>query len=166
MYKKILVPLDGSEQAECVLSHVEGFVADCRVDTIVFMRVIKPVSFLSIAKSVDPEAEPKEYEKMKENIDLIEDKRKFFAARYLTGVASRVKQGEVEYKTNVLVGKIAESIVDYANTHEIDLILIATHGRSGINRWMHGSIADRVLRSSSTPVLMVRPDGIISRGKA
>ena len=166
MYKNILVPLDGSERAECVLSHVDGFVTACRVDTIVFVRVVKPVSFLSIAKSIDPEAEPKEYEKMKKNIDIIEAKRKFFATRYLTEMVSRVKQSEIEYKTNVLVGKIAESIVDYADTHEIDLILIASHGRSGINRWMHGSIADRVLRSSSAPVLMVRPDGIISRGKA
>jgi nucleotide-binding universal stress UspA family protein len=45
MYKKILMPLDGSELAECVLSHVDGFVADCRAETIVFVRVVKPASF-------------------------------------------------------------------------------------------------------------------------
>ncbi len=166
MYKKILVPLDGSERAECVLPHVDGFVTDRRVDTIVFVRVVKPASFLSIAKNVDPEVEPKEFEKMRKDIELIEGKRKYFAAKYLTEVASRVKQSEINYKTNVLVGAIAESIVDYANNHDIDLILIASHGRSGINRWIHGSIADRILRSSSAPVLMIRPDGISSIGKA
>ena len=165
MYKKILVPLDGSERAECVLSHVDKFAADCFVDSFFFVRVVKPVDFLSIAKSVDPEADPKEFDNMKRNIDKIELKRTFFAAKYLEDLAKRVQKGKIKYKTDVLVGKIAESIVDYADTNEIDLIIIASHGRSGINRWMHGSIADKVLRSSRAPVLMVRPNEIINKEK-
>ena len=47
MYKKILIPLDGSELAECVLSHVDGFTFDCGVETITYVRVVKPAGFLS-----------------------------------------------------------------------------------------------------------------------
>ena len=161
MYKKIMVPLDGSELAECILSHVDGFVTDCRVETIVFVMVVEPTDYTPLGRVANTE----HYENMKKNIDIMEEERKSSAARYLEEVVSRVKQDEVEYKTNVIVGKVAENIVDYADTNEIDLILIATHGRSGINRWARGSIADRVLHSSSAPVLMVRADGKMSGGK-
>ena len=59
-------------------------------------------------------------------------------------------------QAEVLVGRVAESLADYTETKGIDLIVIATHGRSGISRWVRGSIADRVLRFSPVPVLMVR----------
>jgi len=88
----------------------------------------------------------------------MEEEERSSAARYLKGVISRVKQGGIKYKADILVGKIADSLVDYAEANEIDLVLIATHGRSGISRWVRGSIADRVLRSSCAPVLMVRAD--------
>jgi len=81
MYKKILVPLDGSELAECVLSHVDGFVADCRVETIVFVRVVKPVNFLSIAQNIDVGTDPKEYENMMKNLDRIEKKESLIGSQ-------------------------------------------------------------------------------------
>jgi nucleotide-binding universal stress UspA family protein len=160
--KKILVPQDGSELAECVLSHMDGFVADCRVETIVSVRVVKPASFLSIAQNVDVESEPKEYENMMKNLDRIEEKRVALAAGYLEAVVNRTKQGDIEYNTEVPVGKISKSMVNYAESNEIDLILMATHGRSGSNLWLQGRTADRLLRFSKIPVLMVRPDGIVS----
>ena len=81
-------------------------------------------------------------------------------------VIGRVKPGGVEYRADVLVGKVADCLVDYVDAQKIDLVLIATHGRSGISRWVRGSIADRVLRSSKAPVLMVRADGKMNGGKA
>ena len=84
------------------------------------------------------------------------------AARYLEGIVSRFKQGDIEYKTEVLVGKISKRIVNYAESNKTDLILMATHGRSGSNRWLHGRTADRLPRSSKILVLIVRPDGIVS----
>ena len=101
-------------------------------------------------------ANPQDYENMQKKIKKIEKERKSSAAKYLKEVISRVKQGGTEYKADVLVGKVAERLVDYVEPNEIDLVLIATHGRSGISRWVRGSIADKVLRSSSAPVLMVR----------
>jgi len=95
----------------------------------------------------------------------MEEEEKSSAANYLKEVINRVKQSGIKYKTDVLVGKVAESLVDYAEANDIDLVLIATHGRSGVSRWVRGSIADRVLRSSRVPVLMVRADGKMSGGK-
>ena len=161
MYRKIMVPLDGSELAECVLPHVDGFVTGCQVETIIFVRVIEPTRYSVLSST----ASPQDYENMRKNMEMMEEEEKSSAARYLKEVIGRVKKGGIKYKAEVLVWKVAESLVDYTDANEIDLVLIATHGRSGISRWVRGSIADRVLRSSRVPVLMVRADGKMSGGK-
>ena len=161
MYKKIMVPLDGSELAECVLPHVDGFVTGCQVETVIFVRVVEPTHY----SAVSPTSSPQFHKTMQENAKLIEEEEKSSAARYLKKVISRVKQGGIKYKADVLVGKVADRLVDYADANEIDLVLIATHGRSGISRWVRGSIADRVLRSSRAPVLMIRAGGKMNGGK-
>jgi len=161
MYKKIMVPLDGSELAECVLPHVNGFVTGCQVAMVNFVRVIEPIHY----PAANPASSPQFSQTMKENAKMMEEEEKSSAAKYLNGVISRVERGEIKFKTVVLVGKVADCLVDYVETNEIDLVLIATHGRSGISRWARGSIADRVLRSSRAPVLMVRADGKMNGGK-
>ena len=163
MYKKIMVPLDGSKLAECVLPHVDGFVTGCQVETIIFVRVIEPTPtrYSAVGRTVNPE----NYETVRKNVERIEEESRSSAERYLKEVISRVKQDGIKYKVDVLVGKVADSLVDYVDANEIDLVLIATHGRSGISRWVRGSIADRVLRTSRAPVLMVRADGKMSGEK-
>ena len=161
MYEKIMVPLDGSELAECVLPHVDGFVKGSQVKTVIFVRVIEPTRYLTAS----PTASPQFSQTMQETAKMAEEEEKASAEKYLKGVLSRVKQGEINYKTDVLVGKVADSLVDYAEANKIDLVLIATHGRSGISRWVRGSIADRVLRSSCAPVLMVRAAGKMNEDK-
>jgi len=161
MYKKIMVPLDGSELAECVLPHVDGFATGCQVETIIFVRVIGPIHYPIVSSTASPQF----IQTMKENTKIAEEQEKSSAAGYLKGVTSRVKQGGVKYKTEVLVGNVAARLVDYVKANDIDLVLIATHGRSGLSRWVRGSIADRVLRSSSAPVLMVRAEGTMVKGK-
>ena len=84
------------------------------------------------------------------------------ATRYLDGIVNRFKQKGIKYKKKVLVGKISKSIINYAESNDVDLILISTHGRSGVKRWLHGRTADMLLRLSKIPVLSVRPDGIVS----
>jgi len=76
-------------------------------------------------------------------------------------VVGRLKHDGVEFQTEVIVGTVAESLIDYTEVNNIDIILIATHGRSGVSRWVRGSIADRILRGSSIPVLMVRAPGTV-----
>jgi len=157
MYKKIMVPLDGSELAECVLPHVEGFITCVQVETVVFVRVIEPTP---VRYSLIGGGANTDYSKIvQENITAVDEERKSAATGYLRGVISRVKQDGVKMKEDVLIGQVADRLVDYVADSKIDLVLIATHGRSGVSRWVRGSIADKVLRASRAPVLMVRADG-------
>lgn len=149
MYKKIMVPLDGSELAECVLPHVEAFIEECHVKHFVFVRVVEPpTTFYSGDYPISPEV-MKERETAGEKI----------ARDYLDQVVSRLERSGAELYSEVLIGNVADSLADYSEINEFDLILIATHGRSGVSRWVRGSIADKVLRSSRIPVLMVRAPG-------
>jgi nucleotide-binding universal stress UspA family protein len=155
MYQKIMVPLDGSELAECVLPHVEAFIRGCQVNTIVFVRVIRPAPMVFSA----PEASEANFREIEKNTKRVEEERKSSATKYLKEVANRIKADGVKFQMEVLVGNAADQLIDYTEANNIDLILIATHGRSGVSRWVRGSIADRVLRSSKVPVLMVRAPG-------
>ena len=148
MYKKIMVPLDGSELAECVLPHVETFINDYNIPNVLIVRV------------VEPEISYRQEDFKNPNILAEREERRRSAARdYLGRVADRLKKPQTMVDREVLVGRVAESLIDYADKHDLDLILIATHGRSGVTRWVRGSVADKVLRSSTVPVLMVRAPG-------
>ena len=149
MYEKIMVPLDGSELAECVLPHVEGFVKGCHVSNVVFVRVVGPPATSHYGEvPISPEI----YEET-------ESARKSAAKGYLDQIKNRLKYEGTELHSEVLVGRVADSLADYTEKNDIDLILIATHGRSGVTRWVRGSVADKILRSSNVPVLMVRAPG-------
>jgi nucleotide-binding universal stress UspA family protein len=152
MYKTIMVPLDGSELAECVLPYVEAFVNQCQVQTIVFIRVLEPLT----------SATAREYSISLEEMEKREMGRKNTANLYLKEVAGRLKADGTKLKTEVLIGRVADELAEYAENSDIDLILIATHGRSGISRWVRGSVADRILRSASLPVMMIRAPGSVS----
>jgi nucleotide-binding universal stress UspA family protein len=151
MYKKILVPLDGSKLAECVLPHVESSAKGCVVQEVVFLRVAESVHL------------PSGYDAYlsQETINRIEADDKAAAESYLSQLMKRTRYDGVSVKLEAITGIPADSIADYATKNSIDLIIIATHGRSGISRWAWGSVADRVLRSACVPVLMVRAPGCV-----
>jgi nucleotide-binding universal stress UspA family protein len=159
MYKKILVPLDGSELAECVLPHVESIARGCGAQNVVFLRVVEPVHLpvgtLSDGGEVFAEQDA---ERIRTQTGLINKK---IAEKDLSDLVSRTKYDGVTVQSEVIMGKAAESIAEYATKNSVDLIAIATHGRSGISRWAWGSVADRVLRSACVPVLMVRAPGCV-----
>ena len=157
MYQKIMVPLDGSEVAECVFPHVQAFITGCKTNTIVFVRVIEPTP--SGFRGASSATSKENLEKILVHTKKFEEERKTSAEGYLKAVMGRIKPNGVTFQTEVIVGKTAEGLIDYAESNDIDLILIATHGRSGVSRWVRGSIADRVLRASKVPVLMVRAPG-------
>jgi nucleotide-binding universal stress UspA family protein len=94
--------------------------------------------------------------------DLLKEKEladQSIAKDYLDQILNRLKHKRTELDSKVLVGRVADSLVDFTEKNDFDLILIATHGRSGVKRWVRGSIADKVLRASNIPVLMVRAPG-------
>jgi nucleotide-binding universal stress UspA family protein len=152
MYKKILVPLDGSELAECVLPHVESIAKGCGVQNVVFLRIVEP--FYIPTGYYGPSFS-------EEDIKRVDSENKNSAENYLSQLVSRTAYDGVTVQSEVISGRAAESIAEYATKNEANLIIIATHGRSGISRWIWGSIADRVLRSASVPVLMVRAPGSV-----
>jgi nucleotide-binding universal stress UspA family protein len=159
MYEKIMVPLDGSELAECVLSHVEAIAKGCGTREVVFVRAVEPVTLPIGTVGDGPVITEADAEKTRKEIDA---RAKVNARDYLAQVAKRVKLGSSKVQTAVITGKVAESLAEYATKNNADLIVIATHGRSGISRWVWGSVADRLLRSACVPVLMVRAPGCIT----
>lgn len=151
MYKKILVPLDGSKLAECVLPHVESIVKGLNVKEVVFLRVVAPFHQICDFEGCLSQ----------ETMNSIDADSKSTAESYLSQLVKQIKYDEVSLKPVVITGIPAESIADYATKNSIDLITIATHGRSGISRWSWGNVADRILRSACIPILMVRAPGCV-----
>jgi len=162
MYQKIMIPLDGSELAECVLPHAEAFIKGGMARTAVFLWVLEPLPTAMYGASVETFASSAQEDIFASNADYWEKmdaERKSTAEEYLNKMAQRFNPYGTELKCEVLEGQIAETMASYAEKNNIDLILIATHGRSGVSRWLMGSVADRVLHYSRVPVLMVRAPG-------
>jgi nucleotide-binding universal stress UspA family protein len=152
MYKKILVPLDGSELAECVLPHVETIAGGCGTAEIIFLRVVEPVAIPSAYFGADFSAE---------ELTRLNNEHQTAATKYIEEVVARSKYNGVKVEGKTIIGRPAEVIADFTKDNGVDLITIATHGRSGISRWVWGSVAERVLRSACVPVMMIRPPGCI-----
>ena len=144
MYKKILVPLDGSALAECVLPHVKAIGVGCGVEKVVLLRVVEPIPVETPA-TIDFEAVQKAGVKA--------------AEKYLAKTKTKLSKKGLNIETKVLTGRPAEIISEFAQRNKVDLVAIATHGRSGISRWIFGSVADKLVRSCSVPVLLIRPKG-------
>jgi nucleotide-binding universal stress UspA family protein len=152
MYKNVLVPLDGSELAECVLPHLD-IIAGCGgIESINFYRVIKP--FVPFGDTVGAGLSSADVAKIeKDNVTAAEN--------YLKQITQKTKYPGVKIGWKVAGGYEADSIVDYAKKSGAELIIMSTHGRSGVSRWVMGSVADRVLRSACVPVMLVRAPGCI-----
>lgn len=156
MYQKILVPVDGSELAECVLPHVESIAKGCQVREVVFVRVAEPVPLSILGEEFTGDTREWQH---------IEAENKKAAENYLNRLVSRLKYDGISIQSEVLIGgRIADIIADYATKNKVDLIITATHGRSGISRWVWGSVADRILRAACVAVLMVRSPGCVPAG--
>jgi nucleotide-binding universal stress UspA family protein len=152
MYKKVLVPLDGSELAECVLPHVEAIAGGCSTEVVIFFRVVEPVIMPSAYYGPDLSAE---------ELTRLNSEHQAAAKKYIDDLVGRTKYSGVKVEGKTALGRPAELIADFAKDNGVDLITIATHGRSGVSRWVWGSVAERVLRSACVPVLMIRPPGCI-----
>ncbi|MBI4267520.1 MAG: universal stress protein [Chloroflexi bacterium] len=148
MYQKIVVPLDGSKLAESVFPHLEAVARGCSTEEVVLVSVTEhitgtvPTDYL-VAEHIT-------------TIPVSIGKKQGQAQRYLARIARRLAKKGIKARTEVLIGDPAEEIISFVKKTDADLILMASHGRSGISRWTHGSVADRVFRASSVPVLMVR----------
>jgi nucleotide-binding universal stress UspA family protein len=136
-YEKILVPLDGSTCAEDILPTVEKLATDFKA-SIALLRV----AYVHTFPGVDPtEAEVKVVREAEE---------------YLHGVEERLKTKGFKVESHVRYGDEAEEILDHAAQKDISLIAMSTHGRSGVKRFLLGSVAEKLLRYSPKPIFLVR----------
>jgi nucleotide-binding universal stress UspA family protein len=155
MYKKILVPLDGSKLAECALPHVEELAKGCNTEKVILASVTERVQGY---RAFEDPSQPLGQQLTPEAVG----KKEKQAQRYLDRIAEAMDAKGIKVDTEVLLGDPAEEIVIYAKHPGCDIIVMSSHGRSGPSRWAHGSVADRVLRASCVPVLMVRAPGCIT----
>lgn len=142
MYRKILVPLDGSKTAECTFGHVVDIARGCAVPEVDLLFVVEPIS-AGLYQSSD------------------EGRNHLLAwgKEYLAGMVKRLADDGITAKPVIIDGEPAETILQYAAENCIDLIIMSTHGRSGPSRWAFGSVTDKVVHTSNVPVLAIAPEG-------
>ena len=155
MIKKILVPLDGSKLAEKALSHTctlaEKFEAE-----IILVQVIQPMSILPTkADAVFYRLEQERtapyifYEHLEANLSDL----------YLSSVQHKLSRRNILVRTTTIEEYLeAEAIIDLARQEAVDLIVMSTHGRSGVKRWVCGSVAEQLLRYAPCPICLVRTE--------
>ena len=157
---KMLVLLDGSNMAEQVLPYVAQH-AEMSSGELILLRVCDPpimpayyspstrIEIPSGAVSIMPE----------DYLRLEKAALKQLAEQYLAKVEKQLKKLGLAVSSVVLDGQdeVAKQIIDYANLNPFNLIAMSTHGRSGLARWAFGSVADKVLHATSSPILLVRP---------
>lgn len=141
MYQRILLPLDGSALAEQALAHAvaqaERFQAE-----LILLRVLEPL--------------PERPGMSRRAVRQAEEMTRALADEYLERVATGVRERGIQVRVVTVEGRPHVEIVQFAEANEVDLIVICTRGRSGVSRWLMGSVADRVVRGASVPVLLVR----------
>lgn len=135
MFHTILVPLDGSELAERALPYAEVLARASRC-RILLLRVV-PATHVILG---DP---------MTDQAKAVRE-----AESYLADVVARLKTPQI-IESAVFIGDPADSIVEEVGLRNVDLIVMSTHGRSGLGRWVYGSVADQVMRRAMVPVLLI-----------
>jgi nucleotide-binding universal stress UspA family protein len=147
MYTKVLVPLDGSELAACTLEHVKKVASADGVSEVILIRVVEPITSSEVIAWSQGGYTAKDLEKR--NMGSAKD--------YLSLAAETLRNQGISARTEVIYGLPSESILGYAERNKVDLIIISTHGRSGISRWAFGSVANKVAHHSQIPVLLISP---------
>ena len=142
MYAKILVPLDGSKTAENVVPLARSFARGLQI----------PVELLGVVDVAEMarHGPPSQASMIR---SIVDDATRRFDD-YLERVAKNFLVGKVQ--CTVRQGNAAEAIIEVAGAEKQTLIAMATHGRSGLDRWLLGSVAEKVLRGASNPTLVVR----------
>ncbi len=152
MYKKILVPLDGSDLAEKVLPHVTTLAKTSGAEVTLVTVAELSLGVAGAKLEAFPQAAAEQSAALRAE-----------AIGYLEKVQRALRDQGVMARVIVLQGDVASQIIAYAEQQGFDLITMATHGRSGIDRFVMGSIAEKVLRHTITPVLLIRVIPVVPR---
>lgn len=144
MYKKILVPLDGSPLAEAVLPHAEALAKSEHAEIIILRVPNAPVSeFLSrdpmIAEMIHADMEKESEEYVHNKVAALEKEN-----IKVTGITK--------------AGPVPDTILNVVDETHADIIAMSTHGRTGISRWLMGSVADKIIHHAHIPVMLIHPN--------
>jgi len=145
-FKRVMVPLDGSPLAAQALPLAADLAARARAELLLLQAIAPIEAFPSIAPIGRPDLMPSEMVRM----------LRARAAQQLDEQAALLRDRSLPVATHVASGHAAEVIIDEAARQSADLIVMATHGYSGIKRWALGSVTDKVLHAATTPLLLVR----------
>ena len=143
MKRKILIPLDGSGFAERVLAFVKQMVKP-QTSELLLVYITQPSQYYTI---VVPDA--------MHAVDISDWKEQ--TEKYLANKAAELQTEGYDVTYMMSEGDVASTICEVADDKAVDLIAMTTHGRSGIAKWVLGSVADRVMRSANQPIFLVRP---------
>lgn len=144
MYKKILVPLDGSKLAEAALPHAVT-IAKSEGAEVILLRIpmIPATEFFTREPSIA--------------IKIQEDEEAN-AKKYLNMKLDELKKEHIPASIMILEGSVPDTILGIAEETHSDMIVMSTHGRTGIQRWLMGSVADRVVHHAHIPVMLIHPN--------
>lgn len=144
MYKKILVPLDGSALAEAVLPHAQALAkAEDAEIVLLSVPVVPSLEFLARTPGLATQ--------------VIED-AEIETEAYLIKEENKLAEEGIKVKHIMREGPIPEMILKIADEVHADVIAMSTHGRTGVQRWLMGSVADRVVHYSHIPVMLIHPN--------
>jgi len=141
-YKKILVPLDGSETSEGILPEIEKL-ASAFGACICLLHVVPHLIFPG---SMEPVVQ---YETIAEALSKEGES-------YLRTIEKRLTDKGLTVECQLQHGNEAQLILERCDRDDIDLIAMSTHGRSGVSRWLLGSVAEKVVRHATKPILLIR----------
>jgi nucleotide-binding universal stress UspA family protein len=145
-YKKIVVPIDGSGWSERAIPHAVD-IARNNNSELILLHVFKPpaseyVGDLALANQDD------------QLNQLRED-----AKQHLMGIRNEIRGEKMNVRVQFIEGTgVASIICDYINSEDVDLVVMTSHGRTGIIRWLFGSVANKVMQGVTVPVMIIRPD--------
>jgi nucleotide-binding universal stress UspA family protein len=177
MYNKVVIPLDGSKLAETALPHLEEIAKACNIPEILLVSVTEPIHGVLLAKDEFEQA----LKDSKNNLSIqtgsvhtgtiysastsaLRDtpvtlgKMGKTALNYLNKISQRLERKGLQTRVNVLVGNPAEEIVRFVEDQNADLVVMASRGKSGFSRWDMGHIAEKVIRATKVPVMLVKPE--------
>jgi nucleotide-binding universal stress UspA family protein len=146
MYKTILTPLDGSKRAEAILPHVVELARRYEAEVV----LLEVIEFTALV--VGPDAAYAEHYQ-----ETFEQQAKE-AEAYLAGVQKQLQQKGIKTRTRVGHGPAVDEIIKAAEAEKVDIIALASHGRTGLSRVFYGSAAAGVLHRVDRPLLLIRSE--------
>jgi len=175
VFRKLLVPLDGSKLTEIVLPYMEKLAIGCNIPQIILLSVTEPVSVNFPVDEVSDHVPIKEYQSSNVVLDAfgyriqkepltplskapaVVGKTAQAAEAYLTAIATNLTARGFNVATEVLIGNPVKEIVHFANEENIDLIVMASWGKHGMSKWSITNVAEKVFRQTNIPMFLIKP---------